>query len=148
MKYKFFFLILFFASCQRDTLHYAFRPLPRHTWGMRDTLTFPLDSLSAEAPCSVSVCLRLGKRFPYRTLWVVLEQQYEHPYAQWRDTVEIPIPHDAPQGGGHYLQVEHPSAPLHYATSHRATLRLWHIMRREDVPEVWDAGIRIAPENK
>lgn len=129
-------------ACQRGTLLHSFQSLPNETWGMRDTLTFDVDSLSA-TPAQLSVCLRFTHRFPYRSLWMVVEHSGAELPSQ-RDTLNIPVMTDdgSSMGSGvHLIQIEHPVGII--ACSDSLRLRLFPIMQREQLPGVCDVGVKV-----
>lgn len=139
-------IVPLFAACNNGTLLYTYQPVEDHTWGVRDTFVFDVPPMSSEADCRTHVNLRLGSRFPYRSLWVVLEQQWLSPTLYKRDTLELQLTDAAGVPfvhGGVYQQIEETADAVHLVEGQHGRLRLWHIMRKENVPEVWNIGVRL-----
>lgn len=133
---------LLIVACQRGTLLHSFQSLPHETWGMRDTLTFGMDSLGVQE-AQLSVCLRFTHHFPYRSLWMVVERSGAKLPLR-RDTLNIPVMTDdgGSMGSGvHLIQIEHPVGNI--ACNDSLRLRLYPIMRREQLPGVSDVGVKI-----
>lgn len=79
------------AACHNQPAAYEYRPTPLDGWEPGDTLRFRVDSLAA----SGNYCLNLGVRtsamhsYPYRTLWLRIEQRWHNPETTRTDTVEL-----------------------------------------------------------
>lgn len=129
-------------ACQRGTLLHSFQPIPHETWGMRDTLSFDVDSLGAKN-AKLFVCLRLTHQYLFRSMWVVVERSGKKCPLQ-RDSIHIPVMTDdgTSMGAGvNLIQIEHPVGSIVCNDSLR--LRLYPIMRREQLPGVCDVGVKV-----
>jgi gliding motility-associated lipoprotein GldH len=143
-------LALLCALCGCDnqqTIADRYQALPADGWGTEDTLSFPIDSIASPGDYRLKLCMRTTREIPFQSVFVVVEQQYEKPRLQLRDTIEMRLADDQGnlEGRGLYLYTTEADAPhrLQLHQGQRGTIRVAHIMRRHLLPGIRDVGITI-----
>ncbi len=139
-------LCLLLCACEGQTLYHSYRHTSPQGWYRNDTLLFALPSCPSETPCSLNIGLRIRPRFPYTSLTLVAEEVWNDTL-QHRDTLSFPLTDDSGdlQGDGIcLLQYEQPVRILTLRPGKQGQLRLRHIMSRETLPHISDAGIRLS----
>ncbi|MCF0195665.1 MAG: hypothetical protein HUK03_00190 [Bacteroidaceae bacterium] len=139
------------SSCQRGVVLHSYQPLAEQTWSNRDTLSFVVDTLPPSSAYELTVCLRANKRFAYKSLWMVVEQQWDSPASTHRDTIQVTITGDSPlpfADGLTFWQKEHPLPLLCPQDARRCRIRLYHIMRLEHIHNLCDVGVRVLAKGK
>ena len=134
----------FVAACHTDTICHTFQPVPSEGWQATDTLRFDLPEWPDESSGHVLVGLRVSEKMDYRLLHLVLEQRTDS--VRLRDTLAIPLADN--QGrwltrGTVLYEFESESVPLRLPSQQPRQLLLYHIMPRQTVSGVTEAGIRV-----
>ena len=145
------FLALAVASCRKSTLIHTYYPLPQKSWSIRDTLTFHMPPITQDGYYEILAGLRLERHFPYDQVWLVIQQDFNSPMHQRRDTLCIQVADSAGNMQGFGLnmqQYETPLASIYLHKGQEGKLRLYHIMRKEILPQVCNAGIHIRQEGR
>lgn len=136
--------ILALVSCHPRTVLYTFHSLENETWQRSDTLTYPVDSLEA-GDYDLEVYLRLSNKYAYNVLWTVVEQDWKDGKTRHRDTLQIIVADEDGRlkgGGINGKQITQTVPPLHINRAKHGCLRIYHIMRPNEVEGVRDVGIR------
>mgnify|MGYP002623964298 FL=1 len=132
------------AACHSDTLYHTYLPLPSEGWQATDTLRFDLPELTDAHSGHVLVDLRVSEQIPYRLLRLVLEQRTDS--IRLRDTLAIPLADHQGQWlakGTVLHEFETESVPLRLPSQQPRQLLLYHIMSRQTMPGVTEAGVRV-----
>ena len=137
--------LLLFASCQPDVCYHSFLPVSIDEWEVTDTLRFDLPAMPDDSTHYASIGVRVTEKMPYRSLRLVLEQRAES--HRLRDTLTLPL---ASEHGKWFRQ----GTALHDFESEAVMLRLpmqdssqiliYHIMPRQSLPGVAEAGVKVA----
>lgn len=127
-------------------LVYRYQALPHTHWGLRDTIEFPLPTIPLDNEYEFSIGLRIHRVFPYESVWFVVHQDFVNPTHLQTDTVCIHISDSCGRILGQGLNLRQyelslPPTRLHKGQSGK--IRLYHIMRCEDIPNVHNIGICI-----
>lgn len=137
--------ILSLAGCDTDTVYHSYRHVAPSGWEREDTLRFHLDTLRENMRGQLSVGLRCDDRYPYKSIWVVVEGRFAPPLLTWRDTVECRLADslNRMQRGIHVYQYDTPAGSQPFTKGQTGTIRVWHCMQREHLPGILDIGIRL-----
>ncbi len=135
------------AGCTDGTVYHAYHSTGSRSWNRNDTLQFalPASPTGEDLVCSLYVGLRIERLFPYESLCIATEEIRDSAVVH-RDTVTF---HFADQHGNlinsgiRLLQFEVPAGLVTLRPSGEGEMRLYHIMTRETVPHITDAGIRV-----
>ena len=143
-------LALSLAACTDGTWVHRYLPLSEMGWERCDTLQFQLPTVPTTGDYSLCLGLRYDTQFPYEGIWIEAETRLKNPASIRRDTLYFPMMDEEghSQGQGINLQQkEMPFTTLHLQKGQQATIRLRHIMARETIPHIKDAGVNISMPN-
>lgn len=135
------------TACDGQTLYHSYLHVPANGWEKHDTLVFHTDSIPQDATYQFQLELRSTDKFPYQSVWVIVEREFTPPQSLRRDTVECQLldPVTQKTGRGIYLyQYSIPLPPLHLHKGQNGEIRIRHYMRRESLPGLHDIGIRMS----
>lgn len=135
------------TSCNEDTFH-AYKTVDSDGWNRLDTLTFTIDSLPAEKDYQMEVGLRTTRHYPYKSLWLIVESQFNKPDMIFTDTVECFICDSTSQRTGyglHSLQNTYPLYRFYLQRGQTGHVRIRHHMIHENIKGVGEVGIRLYP---
>lgn len=134
------------ACDSREDVSFSSRPVAPEGWRSHDTLTFETDTIPRDADYGLEVSLRTTDAYPYKTIWISVTREFAHPDARRTDTVECPVvdPATLRRGKGVHLSTSSVRlAPMRLSKGQTGRIRLTHLMLREKLPGVHDAGIRL-----
>ncbi len=137
------------GACKPDpkVLMYEYRSMEGKRLDRRDTLVFDLPEITRTGVYALSIGVRLGNTYPYGEMWLGMEGILHNPDTMVRDTMRIATitPGGMPRGTGLALrQFETDTLATRLHKGQTGTVRLFHIMACETVPEVLDIGIKIS----
>lgn len=140
-------VLLGLMACDDKAVYHHYKPTLLAGWGKTDTLTFNIPPLEATASYQFSVGIRTVVTFPYQSIWLVV-RQYLNQYKFSRiDTIECKLANSkgdvTGQGIINYLH----TFPLYTQTLYKGQtgkIRIYHIMRREELPGISQIGIKIS----
>lgn len=144
-------ICLLLSACGSDTWYHTYKQIPATVWEKFDTLTFCLPEVPDSGLYDFYVDVRTTAAFPYTGLKIAALTGTDSLAVERRDTADCRVQtlSGIPSGEGITLICH--EAPLYRLTlcpGQRATVRLYHIMRREDLPGVSDVGLRVVPAAK
>ena len=127
-------------------IYHSYRHVPGSGWSRRDTLTFDIDTVRAEATYQFELGLRSTDSYPYTVIWLAVEREFSHPDTLRRDTVKCqlmdPVTHR--MGKGIYMyQYDVPVPPMALRRGQTGQVRIIHLMQREVLPGIHDVGVLI-----
>ena len=138
--------VFLLAACTgQSTLVHTYCHVAAEGWNHNDTLTFDLPPTQADQDCQLNVGIRLTNRYPYTSLWIVIDEQWEGQSVR-TDTMEyqfIDSLGDFCGRGINIYQYEKDIRRLTLRGGAQGRLRLYHIMERETVPDVTEVGVRV-----
>ncbi len=139
---------LLLSSCTDGTIQHQFRTVSGNNgWERTDTLTYDIPEIPATCNYGMQVQLRVGTRFPYRTVWVAREVELDNPHMIKRDTVRIDLSEDGRHidaSGVTLFSINAEIKPIQLEKGQKGKLRLMHLMRQETIPQLHDVGICIS----
>lgn len=90
--------------------------------------------------------LRVTNNFPYESLILEVEQNYQHPIGHRIDTIRYPLTDksgDFTEKGINYFQYETQGVPLDLKKGQAGEIRIRHLMHREELSGIMDVGIHV-----
>ncbi len=139
-------ICLLLSSCGSEAWHHIYKPIPVAVWEKSDTLTYCLPEVPDSGLYDFYVDVRTTAAFPYTGLKVGALTCTDSFAAERRDTADLWVqtPSGIPSGEGITLIChETPLYRLFLCPGQRTTVRLYHVMRREDLPGVSDVGLKV-----
>ena len=139
--------LLSLTGCNEHVIYHSYRHVPGSGWSRRDTLTFDIDTVRAEATYQFELGLRSTDSYPYTVIWLAVEREFSHPDTLRRDTVKCqlmdPVTHR--MGKGIYMyQYDVPVPPMALRRGQTGQVRIIHLMQREVLPGIHDVGVLIS----
>lgn len=135
------------TGCDERILYHSYLPIPSEGWEKRDTLVFHTDTIRHAGNYRFDVELRSTEKYPYQSVWLVVESRFGSPEAAARrDTLECFLldPVTRQTGSGIYTyQYCMPLYSQHLTEGQTCEVRIRHCMHRECLPGLHDIGIRI-----
>lgn len=138
------------AACVRGTLLHHFEHVDPDGWNRYDTLLYSLPPIPQEGCYAFTIDLRYANDFAYEGIWVVAETRLRRPSLVRRDTLYLKTTdeHGTPVGRGlNLLQHSVPLCRLRLRPGQEGTLRLYHLMRLETMPDIREVGLKITETN-
>ena len=83
--------LLSLTGCNEHVTYHSYRHVPGSGWSRRDTLTFDIDTVRAEATYQFELGLRSTDSYPYTVIWLAVEREFSHPDTLRRDTVKCQL---------------------------------------------------------
>ena len=134
------------AACTgRPPLVHTYSHVDADGWSRNDTISFDLPPTQADQDCQLNVGFRLTNRYPYTSLWIVVDEQWDGRSVH-TDTIEylfIDSMGDFTGRGVNIYQYEKPIRRLTLHAGAKGRIRLFHIMSRENIPDITDVGVRV-----
>ncbi len=140
--------MLLLAGCiDPHTAYHNYRSTPLEGWPKTDTLCFALPPLDSTRTYHLTVAVRSARHYPYRNLWLVVEQSDTLGLHRHRDTLNCTLiaPDGASPSGITLHQHEFP-VPTPLLHPQGSTLRIYHLMQREALPGISDVGLHLRKE--
>lgn len=135
------------GSCSNESrpLIYEYHPVSLDGWNKTDTITVSLPEFSQTGIYRGTIGVRTNARYPYQSLWIGVAYCLQNPDTVFRDTVCCRVVHDSDfdkNGIGLFLSESSlPERELY--SGQTGVIKIFHVMRREEVPGVDHVGICI-----
>lgn len=145
-KFLLFFCTCLLVACTDDMLVHRYKHTRPEGWVRSDTIEFSIPEVRRTGHYLMSACLRLGNKFPYQGLWVIMETHLENPHLVLRDTIDYTTSDEKglPLGTGINKQViERPVRSLTLHEGQHGKVKFYHIMTREEIPGITDVGLTL-----
>lgn len=139
-------LFLGVSSCDKYTLLYQYQPIAGQIWNKTDTLDFICPEFPNDTTAQLHLCIRYKAKVQQKGVWIVLEQDFEHPQYKRRDTIYCQLTTDLgqPLGKGiNHVAREYEAGNLLYHKNQKGKFRLYHIMHQDDIKGITDIGLLI-----
>lgn len=94
----------------------------------------------------MSAGLRIDYKFPYKSLWIVMETHLENPDLTLLDTINYTVSDEKgiPLGFGiTKKQQERPVRTVNLHKGQYGEVRFYHIMTREEIPGISEIGLAL-----
>lgn len=135
------------GSCcnEPSILVYEYSPVSFDGWNKTDTLLFSLPEVTQAGVYQGKVGVRTNACYPYQKIWIGVCQTLHQPDTVFLDTVccEIVPCSDLDKNGIGLFLSECPLPEHTYQAGQTGTVKVFHILRREEVPGVGQVGLQI-----
>lgn len=91
---------LFALSCERTSMLHTYRHTPVNGWEQSDVLTYDIDTIRQAGTYNLDVGVRTTNAFPYKKLWLVVEQHFTNPAMSRADTLACSFVNDEEDRNG------------------------------------------------
>lgn len=129
-------ILLLLTSCQRNTLYHSYQPVNSMGWHKNDTMIYSLNSPIASQNLMLEIGLRHTDAYPYRDLWLNVNQDTVHIY------LTDSVGHWKGKGIGELRSLIQTVSFSHQKDSIK-DIRITHIMTDKNLIGIHDIGIRI-----
>lgn len=143
-------LFCIFASCRQDTVYYMYLPIQTQAgWNKQDTLVYQLPDKLTPGSYKLEIGLRNTHRYPFRDIWLSVSQNMKDSLLYETDTLHFYLADEQGEwenGGNTGNLFQHTylcDRPLTVNPSDSTFLRLTHLMKKNPLPGINDAGIRL-----
>lgn len=141
------------SSCSKgpEPVLYEYRSVSEEGWQKTDTVSFVLPELGVDGPYTAHVSVRTQASFSYRSIWLGVRWRLHHPDTLFLDTVECVIQEQDKRSepSGIHLRLTEVGLPgKRLQAGQEGEVDVYHLMRREFLPDVCQVGIRIVPGSK
>ena len=136
--------VCLFTACQEDMAH-QFCAIDCNGWSQNAKARFCIAELKGHKTYDLALEARIGKRYPYRDLWVAVDTRlHGNPYTSDTLCLDIVSPTGEMDGYGREL-LEYQMPVRQFRLDSRDTLEVCvrHIMSAKVIPGVHDIGIRL-----
>ena len=136
----------FLIACTGNTLYHHYQPLPAEGWERSDTVCFDVPKAEEDIDGSLFIGLRTAAHIGIQNIVLAVEQCDKEAKILHRDTIHYSLTDDegnATAQGVNYHQYENRQLPFRLQKGKSATVRIHHLMRREDISGITEVGIRI-----
>ncbi|MFR1988185.1 MAG: gliding motility lipoprotein GldH [Prevotellamassilia sp.] len=139
-------LLLLITACHRSPIAYEYQPTPTDGWEPGDTLHFTTDTLTESGTYQLHIGVRTATAisYPYHSLWLVIQQDWQRPSHQQTDTIECQLA--SRQGTDRPgVTLYQYGLPVHKFNGRRqlCPIRVHHIMRNDLLTGIADVGIKL-----
>ena len=139
-----FYLLL--ASCTGGTWFHSYKPLPAEGWDRRDTVCFDLPQAEEDINGTLTIGLRTIAHVGIQDVVLAVEQCLVEPDAYRQDTIRYPLTDSEGEAlvkGVNFRQYETQQLPISMKKGQGGSVRIHHLMRREDISGFTEIGIKI-----
>lgn len=139
--------LLSLAGCDEHVICHSYRHVPRQGWNRRDTFSFDIDTVRAEAAYKFALGLRLTGSYPYTDICLAVERKFSNPDTACRDTVRCRLTDSITHRMGKGVHIYQYDAPVSSMTLHRGQtgqVRVIHLAGREILSGIRDVGILVS----
>ena len=132
------------SSCTGSTVLHSYKPLPAEGWDRSDTVCFDVPKAEEDIDGALFIGLRTAAHIGMQDVVLAVEQCDEAAKALHRDTIHYTLTDDegnATAQGVNYHQYENRQLPFRLQKGKSATVRIYHLMRSEDISGITEVGI-------
>ena len=139
-------IVMGFTSCDTNTPYYHYAHTPIDGWEKNDTLRYDVQPLKKGGEHQITVALRLNGAYPFRKLYLIMEQDI-YPRLQYKtDTICFDVTSKEGRFTGNgisYYQYTVPVCREHFIENDSIHITLRHAMKRDILPGISDIGIKL-----
>ena len=136
----------FLIACSGGTVFHSYKPLPVEGWERCDTVCFDLPRQTENISGTLTIGLRTKANIGIQDIVFAVKQCTGNAEVLRCDTVRCPLTDadgNALTGGVNIHQYETKQLPFHLQKGKRGTVRIHHLMSREDISGITEVGIKI-----
>ena len=138
-------IVMGFISCDTNTPYYHYAHTPIDGWEKNDTLRYDVQPLKKGGEHQITVALRLNGAYPFRKLYLIMEQDI-YPRLQYKtDTICFDVTSKEGRFTGNgisYYQYTVPVCREHFIENDSIHITIRHAMKRDILPGISDIGIK------
>lgn len=139
-------IVMGFTSCDTNTPYYHYAHTPIDEWEKNDTLRYDVQPLKKGGEHQITVALRLNGAYPFRKLYLIMEQDI-YPRLQYKtDTICFDVTSKEGRFTGNgisYYQYTVPVCREHFIEKDSIHITIRHAMKRDILPGISDIGIKL-----
>ena len=139
-------VVMGFTSCDTNTPYYHYAHTPIDGWEKNDTLRYDVQPLKKGGEHQITVALRLNGAYPFRKLYLIMEQDI-YPRLQYKtDTICFDVTSKEGRFTGNgisYYQYTVPVCREHFMENDSIHITIRHAMKRDILPGISDIGIKL-----
>ena len=139
-------IVMGFISCDTNTPYYHYAHTPIDGWEKNDTLRYDVHPLKKGGEHQITVALRLNGAYPFRKLYLIMEQDI-YPRLQYKtDTICFDVTSKEGRFTGNgisYYQYTVPVCREHFIENDSIHITIRHAMKRDILPGISDIGIKL-----
>lgn len=139
-------IVMGFTSCDTNTPYYHYAHTPIDGWEKNDTLRYDVQPLKKGGEHQITVALRLNGAYPFRKLYLIMEQDI-YPRLQYKtDTICFDVTSKEGRFTGNgisYYQYTVPVCREHFMENDSIHITIRHAMKRDILPGISDIGIKL-----
>ena len=140
-------IVMGISSCDTRTPYYHYAHTPIDGWEKNDTLRYEVPPLEKGGEYQTYVGLRLNGAYPFRKLYLIMEQDV-YPGLQHRtDTICFNVTSLEGRFVGNgisYYQYTLPVSTEYFSEKDSVHITIRHAMKRDILPGISDIGIRLS----
>lgn len=144
-----------YSSCgPREKIYYQFKEIKSGTWLQHDTLVFDIDTTDVEFDIlyNVSVEVTNNNDYPYRNLWLFIEDNIDNDSIMERTDLEFELADELGKwngsGFGALYQSSFPlKEKIKFNDKRKYQIRIVHGMRDESLKGIEKVGVNIFRED-
>ncbi len=139
-------IVMGFISCDTNTPYYHYAHTPIDGWEKNDTLRYDVQPLKKGGEHQITVALRLNGAYPFRKLYLIMEQDI-YPRLQYKtDTICFDVTSKEGRFTGNgisYYQYTVPVGREQFMENDSIHITIRHAMKRDILPGISDIGIKL-----
>ena len=139
-------IVMGLTSCDTNTPYYHYAHTPIDGWEKNDTLRYNVQPLKKGGEHQITVALRLNGAYPFRKLYLIMEQDI-YPRLQYKtDTICFDVTSKEGRFTGNgisYYQYTVPVCREHFIENDSIHITIRHAMKRDILPGISDIGIKL-----
>ena len=139
-------IVMGFTSCDTNTPYYHYAHTPIDGWEKNDTLRYDVQPLKKGGEHQITVALRLNGAYPFRKLYLIMEQDV-FPRLQCKtDTICFDVTSKEGRFTGNgisYYQYTVPVCRQHFMENDSIHITIRHAMKRDILPGISDIGVKL-----
>jgi len=143
--------LIMLCGCQRQIVYHEFRHISEPGWDKTDTLHFDIAPLKDDGLYHIDAELRTDKNYPFQQLTIEVHQTVYPSKETYYDEINCKLVSEEGEIGGDgisYFQYQFSVRDLRLHQGDSIHLSVTHNMKREIMPGIDDAGIRLSITNK
>lgn len=137
-------------SCRQNTLYHTYIPISTTDgWHKQDTLSFEIPPSFKKGEYRMEIGLRNTNQYPFRDIWLSISQNWEDSLEVVTDTLHFYLADEQGKwinGGNSGDLFQHTyfcEKKFAINPSSKSILKMTHLMKKEPLPGIHDAGIRL-----
>ncbi len=133
-------------SCDTKTPYYHYAHTPIDGWEKNDTLRYEVSPLEKGGEYHTSVGLRLNGAYPFRKLYLIMEQEIFPSLQRRTDTICFDVTSKEGRFTGNgisYYQYTLPVCKEYFTANDSIHITIRHAMKRDILPGISDIGVRL-----